>query len=157
MTGERLKPPAEPPGINDQRTIAFSPDGRYLLATVYDGTAWLWNLADGGPAHILCGHVGCTSAGAFSPDSSKLATGDAEGNIRIWDTDTGRAVRQFKAVRNLGVDLGLALEEIPGLPLETVCFTPDGAAVVTAHEGGVVAAWDTATGDRLATVQEHQG
>jgi WD40 repeat protein len=60
-------------------------DGRLLLATAsLDGTAKIWD-ASGKEMRTL-GHKGGVSTISFSQDAKKIATGGADGRVRIWDS-----------------------------------------------------------------------
>lgn len=59
---------------------------------------------------VQLGHAGMVKATVISPDGTRIATGDVEGNIRLWDADSGREIRSFRAFDN-----------VAGLR-----FTPDG-------------------------------
>jgi WD40 repeat protein len=56
----------------------------------------LWDLATHAPTHTLDGHQGQVSALAFFSKGRRLASGDSEGTVRIWDVDTGDLVRSLK-------------------------------------------------------------
>jgi WD40 repeat protein len=72
------------PGNHWGCSIAFSPDGRYLVTVSYDtadsGIAQVWDLRSRRPVATLTG----VSTAAFSPDGKTLATGDRAGTIRLW-------------------------------------------------------------------------
>jgi WD40 repeat protein len=74
--------------------IAYSVDGTQVATASVDGTARLFDAADGTLLHTL--PVGSVLlAAAFSPDGQDLATGGADGTIRLWDLAQGTLVRQF--------------------------------------------------------------
>src|SRR5262249_46746464 len=68
-------------------SLAFSPDGKTLIAGTDDGKLQLWDLRDAEPwaAALLLGHDAKTSSLAFSPDGKSLATADESGRLILWD------------------------------------------------------------------------
>jgi eukaryotic-like serine/threonine-protein kinase len=104
----------------------LSPDGT-LLAVSSTNAVWLSTFPDGRPH---CGPL--TTRGtirdlAFSPDGSRLATADADWNVQLWDTATGRP-------------LGEALRQ--GGAASRVRFSPDGGLLACASQDGLVRLWD---------------
>jgi WD40 repeat protein len=72
----------------------FSPGGDMVASASVDGTAKLFNAADGAPLHTL--QVGSMlDAVTFSPDGTSLATGGTDGTIRLWDVASGGLTRTF--------------------------------------------------------------
>jgi len=78
---------------------------------------------------------------AFSPDRRLVLVGydDSGGGreplLRLWDTETGKLVRDFNASRWTALD---------------ITFSADGRKVVSTDQGGrTVCVWDTQTGDKL--------
>jgi COMPASS component SWD3 len=45
----------------------------------------------------LKGHTDWVNSVAFSPDGKLLASGSADGTIKLWDVATGQEVRTLKA------------------------------------------------------------
>jgi WD40 repeat protein len=68
------------------RTLAFSPDGRYLYSAGADGLLRRWSTqplqAAGEP---MRGHAGPVYGLALSADGRQLASGGRDGTVRLWD------------------------------------------------------------------------
>jgi WD40 repeat protein len=65
-------------------TAAFSRDGTTLAVGRSDGDVQLLEIPSGRPVATLTGHSGEVAAVTFSP-SGLLASGGADGTIRLWD------------------------------------------------------------------------
>ncbi|MBI3466749.1 MAG: DUF874 family protein [Planctomycetes bacterium] len=78
---------------------------------------------------------------AFAPDSTRLATGNYDGTITIWDV--------AKGVRLLGLQ---------GSPetSSSLAFSPDGEWIASG-QGDAMTLWDTSTGRELLTLRAHDG
>jgi WD40 repeat protein len=79
---------------------------------------------------------------AYSPDGTRIVTGNLDNTARVWDAQTGQPVS-------------------PPLPHEGgvlgyVAFSPDGRRVLTAGEGGTARVWDTVTGKPLTGLMRHR-
>jgi WD40 repeat protein len=109
--------------------IRFGPDGR-LIASASAGAVHLWSLPGGGKRASLQ-HDGIVDAIAFSSDGRLLASGSRPGTVSIWDTTTGRLIRQW----NAGCTSFIL----------AAAFSPDSARVATSC-GNVLRLWDPATG-----------
>ena len=71
------------PGVG-ARGLVLSPDERTAAVTV-EGRVQLWAVADWSLEAELPVSVKALYGTTFSPDSHWLATGAADGNIRVWD------------------------------------------------------------------------
>ena len=74
--------------------LAFSPDGRRLLAGTAGREALIWDVATGQILHRLPHKDFNVSDVAFSPDGRHAATTNGKEAI-LWDADTGRPLRTF--------------------------------------------------------------
>ncbi|HEX6401407.1 MAG TPA: WD40 repeat domain-containing protein, partial [Actinomycetota bacterium] len=119
--------------IPQSRGVAWSRDGRFI-ATTNGGAALVWDAATGRRRHTLVGHAGAVLAVAWSPDSTRLVTGGADGTAKVWGIGPGGA----------GELLSLASQEMTSGILG-VAFSPDGARVM-AGDRAVTATnvWDVA-------------
>jgi WD40 repeat protein len=69
-------------GVND---VAESPDGRFLALAPADRTVLLLERRHPFRRHVLRGHASTVLALAFSPDSTRLASVDRLGRVKVWD------------------------------------------------------------------------
>jgi WD40 repeat protein len=120
-------------GTHAVLSIAFTPDGRWLVSGLRGGEVLIWDIAQQQPQRpAWLAHRGAVEAVAVSPDGRTLASGGSDGLIRLWDLETG-------------VPAG----ELPGHagPVSGLAFSPDGALLASREGfGGVLRLWDvTAT------------
>jgi WD40 repeat protein len=84
------------PTVNlaEERAVVFSPDGRTLAlhgANAGDPVR-LVDAATGTELHQLVGHKALVTCVAFSPDGRTVATGDAAGEIGLFDPASGEQI-----------------------------------------------------------------
>jgi WD40 repeat protein len=84
----------------------------------------------------LTGHIDNVNSVSFSPDGERLASGDSNGTVKVWDASTGQETRTLK-------QRGFT---------ESVCFSPDGKRLAA---GGLVGieVWDVSTGRLLLSIR----
>lgn len=110
------------------RQAVFSPDGRYIATSSFDGMLRIWEVASGEIVEQFDGYRrdGPNHPVAFSPDGRFLAYGHA-GNVVLRDITSG-----WKEVH-----------ELQGGSF-AVLFSPDGTLLAVEAEDGVHL-WDTST------------
>lgn len=107
------------------RSLAFSPDARFLASASTDGTIRVWELATGQEVHLLKGHTTRVSSVAFSPDGKRLAS-SGDHTVKLWDWTIGEEVLTLRAEKMVS---GLA-------------FSSDGKRLATTSGEQVVVVWD---------------
>ncbi len=118
--------------------LAFSPDGTLLAFATVGGVVQLrsrtGDLLTELPAqeHLVTGL-------AFSPDSHCLATGDGQGDVRLWEIATQRLLLSFHAALHRAVEPDGPSATAAELPR----FAPDGKRLAVACEDkrGQVQLW----------------
>jgi len=87
QTGKKLRTlEGENWGIS---SLAFSPDGRTILAGSSCGAAMRWDARTGKRLQTFKGHVGPIRCVAFGPDGRTILTGCYDGSTKMWSVATG--------------------------------------------------------------------
>lgn len=168
---------------NPHGEIAFNKDGSILAsAEGTDKVVNLWHTDTGKLQKTLGGHLGNVSYVAFSPIGDVLASGDSDGNIILWNSDTGQLLRTWHAdtldgltfsadgrlLANGGRDDSNVKVWNPetGQLLHTlepdvedvfdIAFSPEGHTLASAGWGGIDL-WDANTGELLHSFPREKG
>lgn len=121
----------------------ISPDATKFSSTSADKTAKIWSFELLSPLHELRGHKGCVRCSVFSGDSTLLATGDDNGEIRIWSVSNGELLHLCAPI---SVEEGAATH---GGWVTDLCFSPDSKMLVSAE--GSLKWWNAVTGESAQT------
>ena len=104
-------------------TLAFAPDGSYLVAGGDNGKVLLVDPATGDVRKSLNGHDLRVATSAMSPDGKRFVTAGLDNVVKLWDAD-GKEVRRW-AMPPLAAEQGGLVNQL--------AFTPDGRFVLTAN------------------------
>jgi WD40 repeat protein/tRNA A-37 threonylcarbamoyl transferase component Bud32 len=137
--------------------VAFSPDGSRLASAGDDGTARVWDVQAAEERTCFRGHSHRVSHVAYSPDGTKVVSSSGftptggvlarldewATDLKVWEADTGSLVS--------------TLEPVKGAMVTGMLFAPDGRLLASGIGLGGVAAWDIATGRRVAKAVASSG
>jgi serine/threonine protein kinase/WD40 repeat protein len=82
-------------------TLAFSPDGKFLVGCGNDYRIWFWDAATGDVVRTLVGPSGSDDV-AFSDDGSRFITGHRGLGAVLWDTMTGSQILRLEGPAQTG-------------------------------------------------------
>lgn len=122
-------------------SLAFSPDGEWLVSGSEDWRAIVWDAKTGRPRRAFAPGGG-VAAIALSPDAKTLATADSSRTelAVLWDVASGRKRHELKGHKG---------------GILAAAFSPDGKTLVTVGADRSIRRWDVATGGTLGDPLVH--
>jgi WD40 repeat protein len=130
-------------------SVAFAPDGRYLLKEGPGYTVKVFDARTGRAVGEIGRHEKSIWAITFSPDGRRLATAGSDGTVRVWAWDPARLGEMQKPQLTLAVPtLGFC---------DRVAFSPDGLRLVSGGEEHTIKVWDARIGTEQQTLRGHTG
>ncbi len=135
------------------QAIAVSENGGQILTGGLDKSARLWSSGTDPEVEMRAdpenhqiynfqGHAHAIYAVAFAPDSQTLLTGGRDGQIRYWNSLTGKLIRIFQAH-----DTATGLRDM--------AFSPNGFQLATAGFDNTVKLWEFASRKLIHTFIGH--
>jgi len=91
---------------------------------------------------VLTSHGGAVTAVAFSHDGTILATGNADGTVRLWNAASHRQITILTG--HTGA-------------VTSVAFSHDGTTLATGNADGTIQLWNAATHRLIRTLTSHDG
>ncbi len=80
------------------RSVACSPDGKYVLSGGADKTLRLWDAATGKEVRSFTGHTGAVTVARFGRKRMNfVASASTDGTLRMWDFESGKEDRKIAA------------------------------------------------------------
>lgn len=109
------------------RTLALSPDNRFLASSSWDQRVLLWDLASGKRIRAIPETVKSPTQTVFAPDGRTLALATANGAVSLWDMAQTRNLLRIHAGQG---------------EVHSLTFSRDGRFFVTATDDGYVRLWN---------------
>ncbi|QKQ73151.1 NACHT domain-containing protein [Nostoc sp. TCL240-02] len=166
------------------QSAAFSPDGKYLVASDANGQIRIWRVADGKEIFNFKGHLSWTMSVVCSPDGTTFASGSSDQTVRLWNIETGKCLKTFyghtnvvrslvfspdgqiiasgsadQTIRLWNICTGECIKILHGHSkgLRTVAFSPNGQTLASGSIDETIRIWDVKTGNCISILQGHTG
>jgi WD40 repeat protein len=128
---------------NQVHSLALSPDGRFALAGMAEGTVFYLDLEKDRLIEDLQGHAWVVSWVAFSPDGRHALSTSLDSTARLWDLhNQGAEVRRFPG---------------EGKQLRAGALSPDGRRLLSGGTSEVLQLWDVTTGQEIKRIEVGRG
>lgn len=122
-------------------TVATSPVGTQFAVASEDRRIRIIDSKTMNTTFQLLGHPQTIYGLAFSQDGRYLLSGDESARIYLWDTRTGKQVREYP--RTKGHKRGI----------QALAFSPKGDKFASVGQDDVIKVWNTSGGDPIATIE----
>ena len=124
-------------GTRFSKRLAFSPNGD-LIAAFGGKTVEVWDVKTRQQLLTLSGHKSTITSLGFAPEGHYIATGSADGTVKIWDTTPQSEL--------------LILSSPPYIGLTDLRFSPDGKHLAGSL-GSTMKEWDANSGKELSSMK----
>ena len=128
---------------NHLRSVAFSPDGRWLVTGDMEGNVNVANVATRQQVKNLAAErLGEVWSVVFTPDSKRVAAASWAPGVYVWDVATGEVQAQFKDHEQY---------------VRSVAISPDGRLLAAGGDDDVVAIRELVTGELVCKLHSPGG
>lgn len=122
------------------KSVAFSPDSKWLASGGIDTAVKIWNVEQRELHAISTGHTELVSQVAFSPNGKLLASASFDHTVKLWSVPDGDAIATLRGHE----------KEVRG-----IAFSPDSQLLVSVGEDGTARVWNTRSGEQLGVMNGH--
>ena len=131
-------------------SVAYSPDGKYVLSGGGIGEMTLWNASLGKRIRTVVGSEGfiqnntAVNAVAFSSDGEYVLSGGSDNSIRLWNAKSLTQIKKFVGHTGMG-------------GIQSVAFSPDGKYALSAGNDSKIIIWELTSGTEWKVLAGHSG
>src|SRR5256714_949365 len=136
LSGARLEECVLTEAFDAIWAVAISQSGQYWAAAGRRGEVRLWRGAGQTLHRVWQAHTDIATAIAFSPDERQLASGSADGSVKLWDVESGAALWSGEHTSTTS----------------WLAFAPDGGLLASGGFDATVRLWDPQLGTLLEAV-----
>lgn len=123
-------------------SLCLSPDEKSFASVSLDGFLKVWELNSNALKLRIRVSLRGVLTVAYAPDGHTIATGDEEGRIRVWNSETGMSM-PINGSRDGAINV--------------LAWTPDGKLLVAGSTDKTLSYWDVGTGRQIACIAAHDG
>jgi WD40 repeat protein/serine/threonine protein kinase len=124
------------------RSVALSPDGRWVLSGSEDKTLRLWELSSGKCVRTFEGHKELVTSVALSVDGRWALSGSDDKTLRLWEVSSGKCVRTFEGHTSF---------------VSSVALSVDGLWAVSGGYDNTLRLWEVSSGKCVRTFEKDYG
>lgn len=121
------------------RSVAFHPQGKWLLSSSTDGSIFVWDVATGANVGLLHQFESMVTQLSFRPDGKFLAAACHDTQVAIWDFESLAQRIESGSFEGAGPS---HLLQGHVAPVWSVTWSPDGKLIATGTRPGLVVLWD---------------
>ena len=121
-------------------SVAWSPNGEYIVSGGEDMIAIVWDSVTGSPWLTYDGHDNSVLSVDWDPNNNRIVSSSSDRKVIVWDPTTGGNLSSYlvhsDAVKN-------------------VAWSPDGRRVATASQDHTARIWDLSSNTTESTFMQH--
>jgi len=142
----QAKPQDKPLSSHNSYVTSVALAGKLLISGAYDGRLIWWDVEQASEVRGIEAHTKWIRRVAATPDGKLVASVADDMVCRLWDTATGKPVRELRGHEEK------TPHHYPSM-LYACTFSPDGRYLATGDKVGHVVVWETTTGKQAAVLE----